>query len=239
MTAPPASEGRLRALTAIVPARNEADRIADTVRALGACPVVGQVVVIDDGSRDDTAHVATEAGAAVHSHPRRFGKGAAMQSGIGLASLSWVAFIDGDLAKTAGLVSTLADPVLAGEADVAIAVMSFPGGLRGMGIVMGLSRWAVRRWGGIQLQNPLCGQRVMSAETARRLAPLAPGYAVETRSAILFGRLGLRVAEVPLELEHRRSGRNLRGILHRGAQFRDVLVEVFRWALVAPHRREK
>jgi glycosyltransferase involved in cell wall biosynthesis len=215
----------------IVPALNEGDRIASTVRALWACGYVGQVVVVDDGSRDETASEARAAGASVFQHSRRCGKGAALQSGLGLAERDWVAFIDGDLASSAGCISTLAEPVLLGEFDVAIARMPFPGGLRGFGLVMGLSRWAVRRFGGLELSNPLCGQRVMSKDTALRLLPMGHGYAIETRSAIVFGRLGLTVTEVPLPIEHRRSGRDLRGILHRAAQLRDVAVESLRWAL--------
>lgn len=218
-----------RSLSVIVPALNEADRIGSTVRALWTCPYVGQVVVVDDGSSDGTAAEARSAGASVFQHARRCGKAAALQSGLGLADRDWVAFIDADLAATAGLIAPLAEPVLAGRCDVTIAQMSFPGGMRGFGLVMGLSRWSVRRYGGLTLSNPLCGQRVMSKATALRLLPMGYGYAIETRSAILFGRLGLRVEEVPLAIEHRRSGRDLRGVLHRGVQLRDVAWESLQW----------
>lgn len=234
MTSLEPPHSRKRAISVIVPACNEADRIGATVTALWACPHVGQVVVIDDGSRDGTGEVAAAAGASVHRHPRRCGKGAALQSGIGYARLPYVAFIDGDIGDTAAALPSLAEPVLGGQADVTIALMPLPGRRAGFGLVTGLARWAVLRYGGLDLSNPLCGQRVMSRENALKLVPFAPGYAIETRAAIQFGRFGLRVIEVPVEMTHRRSGRDLRGLLHRAAQLRDVLRECFYWAVRRP-----
>ncbi|RCG29034.1 glycosyltransferase [Sphaerisporangium album] len=65
----------------IIPAKDEADRVAATVRAALAIPGVDLVVVVDDGSFDDTGRVAKAAGAHVVRHSRNRGKAAAMESG--------------------------------------------------------------------------------------------------------------------------------------------------------------
>lgn len=65
---------------AVIPAYNEGAALADVVAAL--VPRVGCVVVIDDGSRDDTAGIASAAGATVLRHPVNLGQGAALQTGI-------------------------------------------------------------------------------------------------------------------------------------------------------------
>ncbi len=65
----------------VIPARNEADRIAATVKAAAGLPGVDIVVVVDDGSRDGTAALAQGAGAHVMRHSRNRGKAAAMETG--------------------------------------------------------------------------------------------------------------------------------------------------------------
>ena len=73
-------------VAAVIPAKDEADRVAATVRAVRGIPGVDLVVVVDDGSTDATAEVAREAGAEVVRHARNRGKAAAMTTGAG-----WVA----------------------------------------------------------------------------------------------------------------------------------------------------
>src|SRR5690242_4537936 len=130
------------ALAVVVPAKDEATRIASTVAAARRIPGAKVVVVVDDGSSDDTSARAAAAGAEVVRHRRNRGKAAAMTTGAarvpaGLALL----FVDADLEDSALATAALAEPVLAGEADMTIAVLPpqrAPGG--GRGLVVNLSR---------------------------------------------------------------------------------------------------
>jgi glycosyltransferase involved in cell wall biosynthesis len=112
---------------ALVPARDEAERVGATVRALRDLPGVAEVLVVSDGSTDATAARALEAGAHCLDLPRNIGKGGALNAGLA-ALMGRVAerlspepaallLADADLAETAGRLDRLLDPVLAGEAD--------------------------------------------------------------------------------------------------------------------------
>lgn len=226
------------AVAAVVPCKDEADRIAATVAALRALPGVGRVVVVDDGSSDDTAARARAAGADVVSHARNRGKAAALESGVarvrdlerveGAGSPAALLFVDGDLAESAANVGVLADAVLAGEADMTIATLPAQltaGG--GRGFVVRLSRDGIERLTGFRPVQPLSGMRCLSPAAYAAATPLARGWGVETALTVDVLRAGLRVLEVPCELQHRVSGRDWRGQLHRAGQYRDVW-----WALV-------
>jgi glycosyltransferase involved in cell wall biosynthesis len=82
--------------TVVVPAMNEAAGIGPLVTALRAVAPWHEILVIDDGSTDDTASRATEAGARVIRHPYNKGNGAAVKTGIRQATGAFVLVIDGD-----------------------------------------------------------------------------------------------------------------------------------------------
>ena len=219
----------------VVAAKDEAERIAATVRSARLIPDVGSVVVVDDGSRDDTAALARAAGAEVVSHRRNRGKGAAMQTGADhvarVAPAPVLLFVDADLRESAVNTAALAGPVLAGDADMTIAVLppqASPGG--GRGLVVGLARQGIERATGWQPTQPLSGMRCITAEAFAAARPLARGWGVEVGLTIDVLRSGRRVVEVPCDLHHRVTGRDLRSQLHRAAQYRDV------WLALAARR---
>ncbi len=214
----------------IIAARNEADRIATTVAA--ATGLAGLVVVVDDGSGDATAALAQQAGAVVMRHPRNRGKGAAMETGAEAVRLvdqreplehpRHLLFLDADLGDTAAGAGPLMDPVLAGTADMTIAVFAATVKLGGHGLVVGLSGAGIRRATGWQPKQPLNGQRCLTRAAFEAARPLAPGWGVETALTIDLLRQGLRITEVEVELGHRATGTGLRAQLHRAHQLTDV-----------------
>lgn len=234
---------------AVVPAKDEAERIAATVRALHQVEQVGHVVVVDDGSSDDTAQLAREAGAVVVTHARNRGKAAAMTTGAATAAeQGWgelpLLFVDADLEESAAAVGVLVTPVTSGDADMTIAVLpaqSGPGG--GRGFVVRLSREGIKEFTGWNATQPLSGMRCLNRKAFEVAQPFARGWGVETGMTIDVLRAGLRVSEVPCAIQHRVTGTDLRGQVHRAAQYRDValalLVRRMRRAAQArlPHRR--
>ena len=215
----------------VIPARDEADRIRQTVTAAAGLPGVGLVVVVDDGSRDGTGAVARRAGAVMLRHARNRGKAAAMQSGANAVGLvdqrerrerpRHLLFLDADLAESAAQ-APLTDPVLADRADMTIAVFAATVKLGGHGLVVGLSGPAsAARSAGSQAQ-PLNGQRCLTRAAFEAARPLARGWGVETALTIDLMRQGFRVTEVEVELAHRATGTGLRAQLHRAHQLADV-----------------
>jgi glycosyltransferase involved in cell wall biosynthesis len=216
----------------VIPARDEAERIRATVTAAAGLAGVGLVVVVDDGSADATADVARRAGAAVMRHARNRGKGAAMETGAEAVRLvdqrerretpRHLLFLDADLAETAAMAGPLAEPVLAGQADMTIAVFTATVKLGGHGLVVGLSGAGIRRATGWQPVQPLNGQRCLTRAAFEAARPLAHGWGVETGLTIDLLRKGLRITEVEVELAHRATGTGLRAQLHRAHQLVDV-----------------
>jgi len=219
-------------LAVVIPARNEADRIQATVTAAARLPGVGLLVVIDDGSRDGTAAIARRAGAVVLRHVRNRGKAAAMQSGanaVGLVdqrerrdSPRHLLFLDADLAESAAQAGPLAEPVLADQADMTIAIFAATVKLGGHGLVVGLSGAGIRRAAGWRPVQPLNGQRCLTRAAFEAARPLARGWGVETALTIDLLRQGFRVTEVEVELAHRATGAGLPAQLHRAHQLTDV-----------------
>lgn len=210
----------------VIPAFDEERRIAATVRSATTIPHVDLVVVVDDGSRDRTADEAAAAGAHVVRAPENEGKAGAMERGAAaVADLDRrdgrsrvLLFLDADLEQTAVAAAPLLDAVRAGRADLTIATLpAQPGG--GHGFVVNLARAGIAEATGWTATQPLSGQRALTREAFAAATPLAAGFGVEVGMTIDLLRQGLRVLEVPVELRHRVTGRDLRAQRHRARQF--------------------
>jgi glycosyltransferase involved in cell wall biosynthesis len=207
----------------LVIARNECDRIADTVDAARKAFEDARVVVVDGGSGDDTAARAVAAGAELVSAGTHRGKGGsatiAAQRLLAEPGADERMFVlcDGDLGRSAGELGRLARAVADGECELAVAAFATKRG-GGFGLAVGFSRWAIRSLAGLELRAPISGQRALRGATLRRLLPFAPSFGMETAMTIDAARAGIAVGEVELELEHRATGRDLAGFLHRGRQ---------------------
>ena len=221
----------------VIPAKDEAERIAATVTSAMRIPGVDLIVVVDDGSADDTASRARAAGAQVVIHRRNRGKAAAMTTGANAVrnrEISEVApgeqprhrallFIDADLEDSAVNTGALTEPVLAGTADMTIAILPVQkraGG--GFGFVVGLAKKGIAELSGFTATQPLSGMRCLSRRDFTAAQPFAAGWGVETAMTIDVINAGLRVEEVECDLHHRVTGKDLRAQLHRAAQYRDV-----------------
>ncbi len=219
-------------IAVVIPAKDEADRIAATVAAAATIHGVDLVVVVDDGSADETGRIAEGAGARVVRHIVNKGKAAAMQTGAEAVAVAErgaltppraLLFIDADLGDSAVNTAPLATPVLAGEADMTIAILprqATAGG--GRGFVVNLARKGIVEATGWTPTQPLSGMRCLTREAFQAALPLAAGWGVETGLTIDLLRAGFRVEEVPCELHHRVTGKDWRGQVHRAKQYRDV-----------------
>jgi glycosyltransferase involved in cell wall biosynthesis len=217
----------------LIAAHDEAERIAETVAAARSIPGVGRVVVVDDGSEDDTADLAAEAGAKVVRLQFNVGKGAALETGAArVADADVVLLLDADLGSTAEQGALLLAPVLAGDADLAVASFPPPTTPAGFGLVKRLAVWGIRRFGrptdDWAPTAPLSGQRAFTRDAFETARPFSGGYGVEVTTTIRVLRAGMRVVEVPTTMAHAATGRDAAGFVHRGRQFVHVAVALLR-----------
>ena len=193
-------------------------------RPRSRCRVFPRCLSIDDGSEDETPFVAYDAGARVFQLDSNAGKGAAMNAGVKEVEADIFLVIDADLGASAAETHRLLEPLIADQADMSIALMKAPPGHRGgFGFVQRLSRWAIRKYGGAEVSAPLSGQRAMTRKLIEDIGGFERGFGVETALTIDALRKGYRIVEVPLPLTHRVTGRDIKGFLHRGRQFWDIV----------------
>jgi glycosyltransferase involved in cell wall biosynthesis len=199
-----------------------------------AAATLGPVLVMDDGSKDATTRIARRAGARVLTTRHNQGKGAAMAAGVAAlpGQARYVLFLDADLEGTAANAAPLVEAVRSGGCDMAIALPPpQPGG--GHGLVVGLAHEGIKRLTGFDAAAPLSGQRCLTRRAAEAV-DYAPRFGVEVGLTVDLLRVGYQVSEVSADLRHRVTGEDWRSQLHRGRQYRDVLLALRSRSL--PHR---
>lgn len=212
---------------AVVPAHNEADRILDTLQALWSLGEIERVILVNDGSRDATAALARAAGAETLTtsvRSRTLGKGRAMISGLSLARRyrpEAILIADADLGRSAAQLEPLLAK-LGGDSPATIA--AFPpatGG--GFGLVKDYARREIFRRTGYAPAEPLSGQRALLLDSLETLPGIAPGFGAEVGMTLDLLANGIQPLEIPLQLEHRPTGRTFAGFTHRARQGFDIL----------------
>ena len=199
------------AITVIIPALNEAGNIGPLVREALAQPV-DTVIVVDNGSTDDTAPLAQQAGARVVSEPRR-GYGYACAAGAAAAGPSdLLVFLDGDYSSLPAEMMRLIEPLRAGQADLVlgsrplghIAAGAMPLHQRfGNWLVAGL----MRQLYGLAVTD-LGPYRAIYNDLLRRLDMQEMTFGWPTEMMVKVARQKRRIIEVPVSYHPRRTGRS-------------------------------
>lgn len=174
------------AVTVVIPAYNEEATVGAVVAAARAAPLVREVIVVDDGSSDGTATAARQAGAQVITLGANAGKAQALWTGAEAAGQGVLLFLDADLlGLKAEHVQRLAQPVLGGQADMAIGVFR-----RGR-LATDLAQF---------LAPQLSGQRaLLRRDFLKAKDYFKPGFAAEVALNTYARQKGLLVVRVPLE----------------------------------------
>lgn len=182
-------ENNMANISAIVCAYNEEETLGGVLQALLETPDLAEIIVVDDGSQDDTAAIVTE----FDQHPRirgvvfpeNRGKGAAMAEAILLAQGDVLLFVDADLHNFNPLYAhQILNPLLDGDAD----------------LVIGWPRRGNSPLDVLDPFRPLSGQRAMWRRDMLPLVPMikAAGYGVETLMNLYYRREGLHKHYVAL-----------------------------------------
>ena len=200
---------------AIVPAYNEARSIAGVVAELHAAHPELEIVVIDDGSTDETAAVARRAGAEVVQLPFNLGIGGAVQTGIEWArrrGCELAVQVDGDGQHDPCEIEKLLEPILSGSADVTVGTRFAGNGTYrpsiarriGIGVFAGLVSLIVRQ----RVTDTTSGFRAMNERAIELFADEYPYDYPEVEATVLIFRHRLRLVEVPVTMRQREAGRS-------------------------------
>ncbi|MDD3024820.1 MAG: glycosyltransferase family 2 protein, partial [Syntrophomonadaceae bacterium] len=181
------------------------------------------IIVVNDGSSDNTAELARAEGVFLLDIKQNCGKGGAMNAALPHIDTDIIVFLDADLGESAKQADLLIKPVMDGKADLCIAAFPPPRKKGGLGLVKGTAARALAKAGNMKSTAPLSGQRAMTRAVLQAVTPFNEGYGVELGMSIIALKNGFRIMEVPTTMSHKETGRDYKGFVHRGKQFVDVL----------------
>jgi glycosyltransferase involved in cell wall biosynthesis len=224
-------------IVVIMPAFDEVGTVARVVRSVQPtiCGLDAEVIVVDDGSNDETADAARDAGAMVCRLETNLGQGYAFQTGYRLAlqrDATYIATIDADGQFDGAEIDSLIAPLLAGEAD-------FVNGSRRLGRAEAASparkvglvvfSLVLRALLGVSITDPANGLRAFTSNVVRGVTLRQPQYQ-SAELLITAVTAGFRVVEAPVTVYPRQAGTTKKGgDLFYGANFARVVVTTW-WA---------
>lgn len=221
-------------LSIVLPARNEVKGLARILPALREAYPDAQIVVVDDGSADDTVKLCKTHGVQVVSHPYSMGNGASIKTGSRIANGDVLVFMDADGQHDPEDISRLLQKMEEGYEMVV--------GARALNTHASLGRrWANLLYNrlaslmtGYEIEDLTSGFRVVRARHFRKFLYLLPnGFSYPTTSTMAFFRSGFPVAYVPIRAKQREGKSNIR-LLKDGVRFLVIVLKI--GALFSPMR---
>ena len=198
----------------IIPAYNESASITKTIQEVRSAPFPTDILVIDDGSIDDTEKKARAASVAVIRMPFNLGIGGAVQTGFKYAfqkGYDIAIQVDGDGQHDIRFLEALLAPVLGEEADVSV-------GSRFIEPFFGYQSSVIRRIGiqffahlisfltGFNITDPTSGFRAYNKKAIAVFSKYYPVDFPEPESIVVAKRYGMKLKEVPVQMRERKSG---------------------------------
>jgi glycosyltransferase involved in cell wall biosynthesis len=194
----------LNRLSIILPAKNEAPALAALLPRLRAAQPDAEIIVVDDGSTDDTRSVCKGSGVECLSSPYSMGNGAAIKRGARAATGDILVFMDGDGQHDPADVARLLDQLNRGY-DMVVGARDWgsQAGV-GRGLANTLYNWLATRMTGHPVLDLTSGFRVVRADKFREFLHLLPnGFSYPTTSTMAFFRSAYPVAYLPIKAAQR------------------------------------
>ena len=213
-------------LSIILPAKNEAPALADLLPRLRAAHTEAEVIVVDDGSTDDTRRICAEAGVACLSSPYSMGNGAAIKRGARAAGGDILVFMDGDGQHDPVDVARLLAKLDEGY-DMVVGARDWgsQAGV-GRGVANTLYNWLATRMTGHEVADLTSGFRAVRADKFREFLHLLPnGFSYPTTSTMAFFRSAYPVAYLPIKAAQRVGKSHIRP-LKDGVRFLLIIFKI-------------
>lgn len=213
-------------ISVVLPAKNEAGGLPRTLERLREVLPGAEIIVVDDGSTDQTAELAAALGAKVLGSPYSMGNGAAIKRGARAASGEVIVFMDADGQHDPSHVPRLLDRLDQGY-DMVVGARDWEGQA---GVSRGLANsfynWLATRMTGFQVKDLTSGFRVARADKFKEFLHLLPnGFSYPTTSTMAFFRSAYAVAYEPIPVA-RRIGRSHIRPLRDGVRFLLIIFKI-------------
>lgn len=210
----------------VIPAYNEAGNISDLVVSLRSLYPGFEIIVIDDGSTDATAETARKAGAVVYRHPFNIGNGAAIKSGIRVASGDILVFMDADGQHDPADIQELL--AFFPEYDMVVGAR-IKGGQASVGRALGNKIYNVfaSYVAKFPIKDLTSGFRAVTTEIAREFLYLLPNtYSYPTTMTLGVLRTGRSLFYVPISVRKRQTGKSKIKLFRDGSRFFMIIVRI-------------
>jgi len=213
-------------ISIIIPAYNEGQSIGSVVQQVRKLHPSAEIIVIDDGSSDHTAQIAFAAGAKVYAHPYNIGNGAAVKSGIRVASGDILVFMDGDGQHDPTEINSML--AFLPEYDMVVGART-QRGQASIGRALGnrFYNWFASYVAKFEIQDLTSGFRAIKADLARSFLFLLPNtYSYPTTITLGVLRSGLTVKYVPIAASMRKQGKSKIKFFQDGVRFFMIIVRI-------------
>ncbi len=227
-------------ISVIIPALNEEEPIAEVVRACAATGLPNEIIVVDNGSTDQTAARAQVAGARVVPAPLGYGRACAAGAAAADPASEILVFLDGDGSDCPEFMDRLVRPILDRDEDFVIGSRTRgrrePGSMNFQQVFAGRAAgFLLRLLYGVPFTD-MCPFRAIRRESFESLGMKEPTYGWNLEMQMRAARAGLRIREVPVDHRCRTGGESkvsgtLRGTFVAGGR---ILATLFRVALERP-----
>jgi len=210
----------------IIPAYNEAAIIGNIVSDVKTLYPDFDIVVINDGSTDDTAVAAQKAGAMVYSHPYNIGNGAAVKSGIRVATGDILVFMDGDGQHKPEDIAKLLE--FFPDFDMVVGARSVSD-QASLGRALGnkIYNWFASYVAKFSIKDLTSGFRAVKSNVARNFLYLLPNtYSYPTTLTLGTLRSGMSVKYVPVKIQKRETGKSNIKMIQDGVRFFMIIIRI-------------
>ena len=207
----------MRKLTAILPAYNEELCISSII--LGSKKYVDRIIVVDDGSKDNTAEIAGLAGAEVIKHSCNMGKGAALKTGFkAVKGSDIIVTLDSDGQHNPKEIPKLVDPIINGEADIVNGSRYINGNKKDTPsyrrIGQSVLDKATNFGSGLDITDSQSGFRAFAKHTLHVFRFNCSGFSIESEMLMDAANAGLRIKEVEIGVRYDVDGSTKNPVSH-------------------------
>ena len=215
----------MKDITIVLPCFNEEQNLKETISSIRSLYPEAEILVVDDGSTDNTLHVAMEAGANVWPHPYNIGNGAAVKTGIRCASREWVLMMDGDGQHDPADIAKLLEYKGRYEMVVGARTSKSQASLPRMA-----ANWVYNRFASyvtkFNVEDLTSGFRLVRRDTAQKYLYLLPNtFSYPSTLTLAYLRSGRSIRYVPI-VARQRQGKSKIKLFQDGARFFLIITKI-------------